>query len=98
MTPGEKAGEARRSGHCCVTDVSHPLSLPLSLSLSALSAALDGKTMMVTVRERNQEERLLCAKQLLGGEETATQTERGEAVRGRIMAPICRPRHVTPEL
>lgn len=45
--------------------LNHFLSLPLSLS--ALSAVLDGKTMMVKVREghrRWREERLLCAKQL----------------------------------
>lgn len=83
--------EARRSGHCCVNYFSHPLSFSLPLSLSALSAVLDGKTMTVKVREGNRHwkvERLLCAKQLLMRRNCNIKTGRSCEVGDWLMAPI----------
>lgn len=77
--------EAWRSGHCRATYFSLPL------SLSTLSAVLDGKTMMVKVREGNRRwkvERLLCAKQLLMRRNRNINTGRSCEVHGWLMAPI----------
>lgn len=89
MTPKSVTREAVRSGHCCVTYSSHPLSFSLPLSLLALSAVLDGKTMVVKVREGNRRwkvERLLCAKQLLMRRDCNISTGRSCEVDDWLMA------------